>query len=329
MSHLSNAARRVSSTARHLAHVASTTAEYKLHQVGAANTLGMYLHLGSEQRRFLQTNARLQRCTDYRVYLANSHGKLLSPFHDIPLFVDDSKSVLNMVVEIPRWSNAKQEISKEEALNPIKQDTKKGNLRYVRNCFPHKGYIWNYGAFPQTFEDPDAVHPDTHAKGDNDPLDVLEIGEVVGYTGQVKQVKVVGVMALLDEGETDWKVLVIDVNDPLAPKLNDIADVETHLPGLIQATHEWFRIYKIPDGKPANQFAFEGQAKDRQYATDVVHECHEAWQRLVNGQQGDTSIANATLEGTPGYQADFEVPAANPQPPAPIDPSINKWFFVS
>jgi len=27
-------------------------------------------------------------------------------------------------------------------------------------------------------------------------------------------------MALLDEGETDWKVIVIDVNDPLAPKLN-------------------------------------------------------------------------------------------------------------
>jgi len=27
-------------------------------------------------------------------------------------------------------------------------------------------------------------------------------------------------MALLDEGETDWKVLAIDVNDPLAPKLN-------------------------------------------------------------------------------------------------------------
>jgi len=27
-------------------------------------------------------------------------------------------------------------------------------------------------------------------------------------------------MALLDEGETDWKVVVIDINDPLAPKLN-------------------------------------------------------------------------------------------------------------
>jgi inorganic pyrophosphatase len=27
-------------------------------------------------------------------------------------------------------------------------------------------------------------------------------------------------MALLDEGETDWKVIAIDINDPLASKLN-------------------------------------------------------------------------------------------------------------
>lgn len=38
--------------------------------------------------------------------------------------------------------------------------------------------------------------------------------------GQVKQVKILGVMALLDEGETDWKVIVIDVTDPLASSLN-------------------------------------------------------------------------------------------------------------
>lgn len=112
------------------------------------------------------------------------------------------------------------------------------------------GYIWNYGAFPQTWEDPNVKHAETGANGDNDPLDVCEIGEAVGYVGQVKQVKVLGIMALLDEGETDWKVLVVDVNDPLAARLNDVEDVERHLPGLIRATNEWFRIYKIPDGKP-------------------------------------------------------------------------------
>jgi hypothetical protein len=37
----------------------------------------------------------------------------------------------------------------KEVLNPIKQDVKKGKLRFVANCFPHHGYIWNYGAIPQ------------------------------------------------------------------------------------------------------------------------------------------------------------------------------------
>lgn len=62
------------------------------------------------------------------------------------------------------------------------QDTKKGKLRFVPNVFPHKGYIWNYGAFPQTWENPEVLDEHTGCKGDNDPLDVLEIGYKVCYT---------------------------------------------------------------------------------------------------------------------------------------------------
>jgi len=270
---------------------------------------------------------------DFRIFLEKD-GKPISPFHDIPLYANEQKTILNMVVEIPRWSNGKLEICKEEKLNPIKQDIKKGKLRFVRNCFPHKGYLWNYGAFPRTWEDPKHEHPETKAKGDNDPLDVCEIGEVVGYPGQLKQVKVLGVMALLDEGETDWKVIVIDVNDPLAPKLNDIEDVERHLPGLLRATNEWFRIYKIPDGKPENQFAFSGECKNKKYAMDVIRECAEAWEKLVKGEAsaGDISILNTTVEKTPGHAGPSEIPAipaGQNLPPAPIDPSIDKWFFIS
>ena len=29
-------------------------------------------------------------------------------------------------------------------------------------------------------------------------------------------------------------------------------DVEKHLPGYLKATVEWFRLYKVPDGKPEN-----------------------------------------------------------------------------
>lgn len=54
------------------------------------------------------------------------------------------------------------QISKEDFLNPIKQDVKKGKLRFVRNCFPHKGYLWNYGAFPRVRLLYDSCPPAAH-----------------------------------------------------------------------------------------------------------------------------------------------------------------------
>lgn len=115
----------------------------------------------------------------------------------------------------------------------------------------------------QTWEDPSILHADTKAKGDNYCLDVCEIGEQIGYTGQVRDVKILGIMSLLDDDQTDWKVVVIDVNDPFASKLHDIEDVERFLPGLLRATNEWFRVHEIPDGKPEKQFAFTGECKNK------------------------------------------------------------------
>ncbi|CAA7265887.1 unnamed protein product [Cyclocybe aegerita] len=247
---------------------------------------------------------------EHRVYI-EQNGSVISPFHDIPLFADQNQGIFNMIVEVPRWTNAKMETSKEEPFNPIKQDIKRGKLRFVRNCFPHHGYIWNYGAFPQ-----------------------------VGYVGQVKQVKVLGIMALLDEGETDWKVIVVDVQDPLASKLNDIEDVERHLPGLIRATNEWFRIYKIPDGKPENTFAFSGEAKNKKYAMEIIHECHEAWRKLIHGDTPartasyDISIRNVTIQNSPGFvrrddPSYTSLPPPSGRAPEPIEPSVSKWFYIS
>lgn len=45
------------------------------------------------------------------------------------------------------------------------------------------------------------MHPDTGYQGDNDPLDVCEIGLRIVATGDVRQVKVLGVLAMIDEGE--------------------------------------------------------------------------------------------------------------------------------
>ena len=38
--------------------------------------------------------------------------------------------------------------------------------------------------------------------------------------GQVIQVKVLGILAMIDEGEMDWKVIAIDAEDPDAKTLN-------------------------------------------------------------------------------------------------------------
>ncbi|KAG4306189.1 hypothetical protein PORY_000177 [Pneumocystis oryctolagi] len=131
--------------------------------------------------QYTQRLVGIPNTLDFRVFI-EKEGEVVSPFHDIPLYANTEKTVLNMIVEVPRWTNAKMEISKEELMNPIKQDSKKGRLRYVRNCFPHHGYIWNYGIFYEqglssglTWEDPNVTHSETKAKGDDDPLDVCTV----------------------------------------------------------------------------------------------------------------------------------------------------------
>ncbi|KAG8226735.1 hypothetical protein J437_LFUL004386 [Ladona fulva] len=270
----------------------------------------------------------------YRVFFRNEFGPI-SPLHDIPLWADRERHIANMVVEVPRWTNAKMEINLKEKLNPIKQDIKKGKLRFVANCFPHHGYIWNYGALPQTWENPEVLDESTNCRGDNDPIDILEIGYRVAKRGDVVQVKPLGALALIDEGETDWKIIAIDVNDPLAEHLNDIEDVEKKLPGLLKASVEWFKIYKIPDGKPENQFAFNGEAKGRSFAINVIEEVNRHWQSLVKNESegNEISCANVSVDDSP-FKISLEdaEETFSKSPPLgeaePVDPIVDKWHHV-
>ena len=83
----------------------------------------------------------------------------ISPWHDIPL---KGEKGYNMVVEIPKMTKAKMEISTKEEGNPIAQDIKKGNLRDY-----HGPIFWNYGCLPQTWEDPNEEHPELKVFGDD------------------------------------------------------------------------------------------------------------------------------------------------------------------
>ena len=47
---------------------------------------------------------------EHRVYIEKD-GQPISPFHDIPLYANEQQTILNMVVEIPRWTNGKLEVS--------------------------------------------------------------------------------------------------------------------------------------------------------------------------------------------------------------------------
>jgi len=236
---------------------------------------------------------------EYRCFFMKD-GLPVSPFHDIPLWADKEKQIANFVVEIPRGEHAKLEISRAFPLNPIKQDEKKGKLRYVHDAYP-----FNYGAFPQTWENPLIIDPDTQARGDLDPLDVVEIGAKTHKTGDVVRVKVLGTWAMIDEGETDWKVLVIDVNDPDAAKYNQASDVPQ---ALVEKCFTFLRDYKIPDGAPPNKFAFNNELKGRDLALQKMAEMHHEWHLLVTGQKPaktdkyEYAILNTTLESsTPGH----------------------------
>ncbi|XP_012276544.1 inorganic pyrophosphatase [Orussus abietinus] len=272
--------------------------------------------------------------TDYRMYFRNDICPI-SPMHDIPLYADEANKIFHMIVEVPRWTNAKMEINLKETLNPIKQDVKKGKLRFVANCFPHHGYIWNYGALPQTWENPEVLDEATGCKGDNDPIDVLEIGYKVAKRGEVLKVKVLGAIALLDEGETDWKIIAVDINDPLAEQMNSVADVEKHYPGLMKATIEWFKIYKIPDGKPENQFAFNGEAKSKEFALKIIDDVHRHWSSLIkrDAPAGNIACTNVTVDGSPFKitpTAAEEVVEKAPErvEPHPVEPIVDKWHYV-
>jgi hypothetical protein len=41
---------------------------------------------------------------------AENDSTVISPLHDIPLYADEASKNVNMVVEIPRWTNAKMEV---------------------------------------------------------------------------------------------------------------------------------------------------------------------------------------------------------------------------
>ncbi|CAM9583537.1 unnamed protein product, partial [Choristocarpus tenellus] len=178
-----------------------------------------------------------------------SSGSPASPWHDIPLEAS-SKGFFSFVVEIPMYQTAKMEVMKEEPYNPIMQDESKGKPRYYTYGVP----FFNYGLLPRTWEDPNIKDAMGHG-GDNDPLDVMEVGDGPLPMGTVTAVKVLGSLELIDEGETDHKIIALRASDPNASSINSMQDLEAHKPGITAKLVDWLKNYKTSDGKSANTLA--------------------------------------------------------------------------
>uniref|UniRef100_A0A914Q135 inorganic diphosphatase n=1 Tax=Panagrolaimus davidi TaxID=227884 RepID=A0A914Q135_9BILA len=197
----------------------------------------------------------------FRGYFKRTKGFWLSPWHDIPLFADESKKLYNINrLEIPRPKQVFK-LSTIEEINPLKQVAKLNH-----DC------PFNYGALPQTWDDPEHIS----RRGDNEPIDVIEIGRDL-IRGSVVPVKILGILDLLDEDKTDWKLLAIAESDPLFHKFNRINDVEDHLPGLLQRVKDFLKIIH----PRLNETAFDGEFKDAEYANEIIADTHQSWRTLI------------------------------------------------
>jgi inorganic pyrophosphatase len=262
------------------------------------------------------------------------NGNPISPWHDVPLYPNENEnSVVNFVVEIPRWTDGKIEIKRDEPLNPIFHDDRDGAPRFTESVWPHKAYPFLYGSIPQTWESPNVNHSFTGFPGDNDPMDLFDIGQDPGYTGQVKQVKVLGGLSVVDENETDWKIMGIDVTDPLAPLVNSVADVEKYRPGTTQAFYDWFAGFES-EKTPITGNKYQ----DRALCLEKIEESHGFWMNLVNGmaEAGKIEFAQTSQGGLDSYTSceeatkKFDLPKKSKPGKAAEKPAkFNGWFYYS
>lgn len=153
-------------------------------------------------------------------------------YYHLPLY--SSNNILNVVIEIPAGSNKKYEYNKIS--NSFEIDKKDGKDRVVQ----YLPYVGNYGYFPSTYSDP-------KKGGDGDALDVLVLSESV-ISGSVLEVIPIAVLKLIDDGESDYKIIAIptDVSKQII-KVKSFTDFSQNYPEVKQIIEFWFLNYNKDD----------------------------------------------------------------------------------
>lgn len=138
-------------------------------------------------------------------------------WHDVPLG-DKAPEEFNVIIEIPKGSNNKYEIDKETGL-----------IALDRANYSTAPYPVDYGFAPQTLWE------------DGDALDVAVLTTWPLNVGIVVKVRPVAVIRMIDDGESDFKVIAVPVKDRRWENVKDLKDVNEHQ--LKEITH-FFETYK-------------------------------------------------------------------------------------
>jgi len=145
-------------------------------------------------------------------------------WHDIPLG-DNVPDEINAIIEIPKGSPNKYEVDKATGL--IKLD----RANYSAAPFP-----FDYGFAPQTLWE------------DGDPLDVIVLTTYPLFPGVLVAVRPVGVIEMIDNGDSDYKILAVPVEDKRWDDVKDLHDLNKHT---LKEFQHFFETYKVLKGKPA------------------------------------------------------------------------------
>ncbi len=138
-------------------------------------------------------------------------------WHDVPRGNNIPKE-LNCIIEIPKGSPNKYEIDKETGL-----------IALDRANYSSAPYPFDYGFVPQTLWD------------DGDALDIVIPSTFPLATGILVRVRPVAVMEMIDDGESDYKVIAVPVDDR---RWDDVTDLEHLNKHNVKEWVHFFETYK-------------------------------------------------------------------------------------
>jgi inorganic pyrophosphatase len=132
---------------------------------------------------------------------------------------DNAPEEINVIIEIPKNSPNKYEIDKDTGLIALDR------ANYSSAAFP-----FDYGFVPQTLWE------------DDDPLDVIVMTTFPLHPGILVRVRPLGVIEMIDGGESDYKIIAVPVNDRRWEFAKDIEDINKHT---IKEYIHFFETYKM------------------------------------------------------------------------------------